>query len=112
MQNACKQRYFADTKRGPGSVFRPFYCNRATRAKESGRISFEEAAGGSHPAIYTRGITAKEADDELKGALRELKLIPETSETVMKDERPQGGPKVQQPGPFYTLEAPEFPRAL
>ena len=40
----------------------------------------------SHPAIYTTGITAKEADDELKGALRELKLIAETSETVMQDE--------------------------
>ena len=42
---------------------------------------------GNHAAIYTTGITANEADDKLKGALRELKLIPETSETVMKDER-------------------------
>jgi hypothetical protein len=42
---------------------------------------------GNHAAIYTTGITAKEADDKLKGALRELKLIPETSEMVMKDEQ-------------------------
>ena len=39
---------------------------------------------GNHAAIYTTGITAKEADDKLKGALRELKLI---SETSMKDKR-------------------------
>ena len=42
---------------------------------------------GNHATIYTTGITAKEANDKLKGALRELKLIPETSETLMKDER-------------------------
>ena len=42
---------------------------------------------GNHASIYTTGITAKEADDKLKGALRELKLIPETSEMVMKDEQ-------------------------
>jgi hypothetical protein len=42
---------------------------------------------GNHATIYTMGITAKDANDKLKGALRELKLIPETSETVMKDER-------------------------
>jgi hypothetical protein len=32
---------------------------------------------GNHAAIYTTGITAKEADDKLRGALRELKLMPE-----------------------------------
>jgi predicted small secreted protein len=32
---------------------------------------------GNHAAIYTTGITAKEADDKLQGALRELKLMPE-----------------------------------
>ena len=42
---------------------------------------------GNHATIYTMGITAKDANDKLKGALRELKLIPETSETVMKDEQ-------------------------
>ena len=42
---------------------------------------------GNHATIYTMGTTAKDANDKLKGALRELKLIPETSETVMKDER-------------------------
>jgi hypothetical protein len=33
---------------------------------------------GNHATIYTTGITAKEADNKLIGALRELKLIPET----------------------------------
>ena len=42
---------------------------------------------GNHATIYTTGITAKEADDKLKSALRELKLIPEASEMVMKDEQ-------------------------
>jgi hypothetical protein len=39
---------------------------------------------GNHAAIYTTGKTAKEADDKLMSALRELKLV---SETVIKDER-------------------------
>jgi hypothetical protein len=39
---------------------------------------------GNHATIYTMGITAEEADAKLMGALRELKLIPETS---MKEER-------------------------
>jgi hypothetical protein len=39
---------------------------------------------GNHAAIYTTGTTAKEADDKLMGALRELKLMPQT---VIKDER-------------------------
>ncbi len=34
---------------------------------------------GNHATIYTMGITAEEADAKLRGALRELKLIPETS---------------------------------
>ena len=41
---------------------------------------------GNHAAIYNTGITAEEADDKLKGALRELKLIPETSETVIRED--------------------------
>jgi hypothetical protein len=36
------------------------------------------SANGTHATIYTTGITAKEADDKLIGALRELKLIPAT----------------------------------
>jgi hypothetical protein len=52
---------------------------------ETEAIAWSE--NGNHPAIYTTGIIAKEADDELKGALRELKLMPDTSETVMRDER-------------------------
>ncbi len=39
---------------------------------------------GNHAAIYTTGKTAKEADDKLRGALRELKLIPQTTS---KDKR-------------------------
>ncbi len=39
---------------------------------------------GNHAAIYTTGNTAKEADDKLRGALRELKLIPQTT---IKDKR-------------------------
>ncbi len=39
---------------------------------------------GNHATIYTVGITAEEADAKLIGALRELKLVPETS---MKGER-------------------------
>ena len=34
---------------------------------------------GNHATIYTTGKTAKEADDKLRGALRELKLIPQTT---------------------------------
>ncbi len=34
---------------------------------------------GNHATIYATGITAKEADDKLESALRELKLLPETS---------------------------------
>jgi hypothetical protein len=39
---------------------------------------------GNHATIYTMGITAEEADAKLISALRELKLVPETS---MKDKR-------------------------
>jgi hypothetical protein len=39
---------------------------------------------GNHATIHTVGITAEEADAKLESALRELKLIPETS---MKDKR-------------------------
>ena len=49
--------------------------------------AFAWSENGNHVAIYTTGIIAKDANDKLKGALRELKLIPETSETVMQDER-------------------------
>jgi hypothetical protein len=38
---------------------------------------------GNHAAIYTMGGTAEEADAKLMGALRELRLIPETA---MKEE--------------------------
>jgi hypothetical protein len=34
---------------------------------------------GNHATIYTVGLTAKEADAKLVGALRELKLIPDMS---------------------------------
>ena len=44
---------------------------------------------GNHATVYTMGTTAKEADDKLLGALRELKLIPETAN---RGERQQKGP--------------------
>ena len=34
---------------------------------------------GNHATIYTMGISAEQADAKLMGALRELKLMPETS---------------------------------
>ena len=37
---------------------------------------------GNHASIYTMGGTAKEADDKLMSALRELNLIPETAMKV------------------------------
>ena len=40
-------------------------------------IAFSE--NGNHATIYTTGTTAEEADAKLMGAMRELKLIPETS---------------------------------
>jgi hypothetical protein len=40
---------------------------------------------GNHAAIYTVGSTAEETDDKLMNALRELKLILETS--VKEEER-------------------------
>ena len=39
---------------------------------------------GNHATIYAIGNTAEEADEKLMGALRELRLIPETS---VKDQR-------------------------
>jgi hypothetical protein len=44
-------------------------------------ISWSE--NGNHASIYTMGGTAEEADDKLMGALRELKLMPQTA---MKEE--------------------------
>jgi len=36
----------------------------------------------NHATIYTTDTTAEEADAKLMGAMRELKLIPETSTSV------------------------------
>jgi hypothetical protein len=36
---------------------------------------------GNHATIYTTGGTAEEADAKLMGAMRELKLMPETAVT-------------------------------
>ena len=44
---------------------------------------------GNHATVYTTGTTAEEANDRLLGALRELKLVPQTTS---KDERQQKGP--------------------
>jgi len=38
---------------------------------------------GNHASIYTMASTAEEADDKLRGALRELKLMPQKA---MKEE--------------------------
>ncbi len=34
---------------------------------------------GNHATIYATGVTAEEANKKLVGALREMKLLPETS---------------------------------
>ena len=47
---------------------------------------------GNHAAIYTTGKTAKEADDKLMGALRELKLISETSVAAECDSKESQSP--------------------
>jgi hypothetical protein len=39
---------------------------------------------GNHATIYTMGNTAEEADSRLMGALRDLRLMPQTA---MKDEQ-------------------------
>jgi hypothetical protein len=41
---------------------------------------------GNHATIYTMGLTAEEADVKLIGALRELKLVPETSVNAQQKE--------------------------
>ena len=45
---------------------------------------------GNHAAISTTGSTAEEADAKLLSALRELKLIPETSVADHQRDRQQG----------------------
>ena len=37
---------------------------------------------GNHATIYATGTTADEADTKLLGALRELKLVPQTAQRV------------------------------
>jgi hypothetical protein len=47
---------------------------------------------GNHAAIYTTGATAEEADAKLMGAMRELKLIPETSVAAECDSKESQSP--------------------
>jgi hypothetical protein len=47
---------------------------------------------GNHATIYTTGATAEEADTKLMGALRELKLIPETTVADQCDRKESQGP--------------------
>jgi hypothetical protein len=47
---------------------------------------------GNHATIYTTGATAAEADTKLMGALRELKLIPETTVADECDRKESQGP--------------------
>jgi hypothetical protein len=42
---------------------------------------------GNHATVYTTGTIAKEADDKLLAALRELKLIPETAKKASGSKR-------------------------
>jgi hypothetical protein len=58
------------------------YAN-STWTKRYGDACIAEAIAwsenGNHATIYTVGSTAEEADAKLMGALRELRLVPETS---------------------------------
>jgi hypothetical protein len=47
---------------------------------------------GNHATIYTTGSTAEEADAKLMGAMRELKLIPETSMSDKGDRKESQSP--------------------
>jgi hypothetical protein len=47
---------------------------------------------GNHATIYTTGATAEEADAKLMGALRELKLIPETTVAAECDRKESQSP--------------------
>jgi len=47
---------------------------------------------GNHATIYTTGATAEEADAKLMGAMRELKLIPETSVAAECDSKESQSP--------------------
>ena len=47
---------------------------------------------GNHATIYTTGGTAEEADAKLMGAMRELKLIPETSVAAECDSKESQSP--------------------
>jgi hypothetical protein len=52
---------------------------------------------GNHVTIYTTGKTAQEANTKLEGALRELRLIPETpdeSRTVKRTEASLNSPSL------------------
>jgi hypothetical protein len=47
---------------------------------------------GNHAAIYTTGGTAEEADAKLMSAMRELKLMPETSLADQRDNKESESP--------------------
>jgi hypothetical protein len=58
------------------------YVNKAWTKRYANSYVAEAIAwseNGNHATIYTMGISAQEADAKLEGALRELKLVPETS---------------------------------
>lgn len=58
------------------------WTERYEKAYIAEAIAWSE--NGNHATIYAVGGTAEEADGKLMGALRELKLVPQTS---LKDER-------------------------
>ncbi len=53
-------------------------------------IAFSEH--GNHATIYATGITADEANTKLMGAMRELKLIPDTSMSDKCDRKESQSP--------------------
>ena len=58
------------------------WTERYANAYVAEAIAWSE--NGNHVTIYAMGVSAQEADTKLEGALRELKLMPETS---LKNER-------------------------
>ena len=57
------------------------YVNKAWTERYANSYIAEAIAwsdNGNHAKIYTLGISAQEAEAKLEGALRELKLMPET----------------------------------
>jgi hypothetical protein len=71
------------------------YINHKWTERYGNSYSAEAIAwsgNGNHATIYTTGATAEEADAKLMGAMRELKLIPETSVAAECDSKESQSP--------------------